>query len=547
MTVTGNTWTQWAALWMVTMVVGCGAGHDPAIQAGQRPNLLLILADDLGYTDLGAFGGEIDTPNLDRLAWAGVRLTNLHAGASCAPTRAMLMSGTDNHLAGMGGQPGLTTPGQRGHASYQDRLSPTVPSLAERLRDAGYATFMSGKWHLGSARGDLPGARGFERTFILTQGGANHFGSRPMLPRYARADWYADGRPVDPDDSFYSTTGLTDALLGFLDTHEDDEDDRPFFAYLAYTAPHWPLQAPDELLQKYRGRYDAGYDALLERRIEGAHAAGVVPANATGVRSYPTLQPWTELDADTRARLSAGMTAYAAMVDALDQGVGRVVSWLHEHGQLDNTVIVFLSDNGAEGHAMEAVFADWVNANFDNRLENIGRGDSYVTTGLGFARASAAPWRGTKARLSEGGVRVPGFVRLPGGREGGRVDAAWLSVRDIVPTFLELAGAPTDAHIIGRSWLQRLRGGAAALYGPDEVLAAEQFGRRSVQVGNWKALLMEAPWGTGEWQLYNLAEDPGEQVDVAAEHPRRVRELARAWRAYARRVGVVEPERSIYY
>lgn len=528
----------WGLLWMC--LAGCAESPPPA---SPPPNILLIVADDLGYTDLGAFGGEIKTPNLDALALQGIRFTNFHTSASCAPTRAMLVSGTDNHLAGMGSQSGLETEQQAQHRAYRNALLPEVPTFMEGLQQAGYRTYMAGKWHLGSAAESLPSARGFDRSFALMEGGGGHFDDKALLQRYGKAHWLEDGAPVTLPADFYSSDFLTDRLLTYIDSTPAGQ---PYFAYLAYTAPHWPLQAPAESIAKYRGRYAAGWDALRAARMAGAIAAGVVPPTARAVDFEAGMEPWSELDADGRAQALARMEVYAAMVDRLDENVGRLLAQLRARGDLQNTVIVFMSDNGAEAHDMESeqIHQGWLRANFDNSLENIGTATSYTALKASWARATAAPFRASKSKVSEGGIRVPAFVNLPGGEAN--IDDAYMRVMDLGPTFLTLAGASVPDSMQGRSLLERWQGGAAP-YAADEVIAYEVYGRRGAQRGDWKVLLQEPPYGTGEWQLYNLASDLGEQEDLSAEHPVLRDQLIQAWQQYADEVGVVLPEQPIRY
>ncbi|MDP6375626.1 MAG: sulfatase-like hydrolase/transferase [Pseudomonadales bacterium] len=514
----------------------------------ERPNLLLIVVDDLGYTDLGSFGGEIATPNLDGLARSGVRLTNFHSSASCAPTRAMLMSGTDNHLAGMGTQGSLRTPGQADSPAYQNRLSADVDSLAAVLGSLGYRTYMTGKWHLGSDEGYLPNARGFDRSLALMPGGAGHFDHTPLVEALQSADWRLDDAPFTLPESFYSTTDLTDWMMRFVADGGEQDTRAPFFAYLAYTAPHWPIQAPDALLEKYRGAYSMGYDELLEARMRGAAAAGVVAPAAQPVRHTEGVPVWVSLSEDEKAGFVARMGAYAAMVDSIDQNVGRLLTYLEESDHLANTVVVFMSDNGAEGHAMEYLpsLAGWVEQTFDNTPASIGTRRSYVTIGEGWARATAAPFRLSKARVSEGGIRVPAFVHLPG-EVRGSIDDAYMTVMDLAPTFVEIAGGEPRKQHRGRSLLSRWRGGSAPVYDEEDVIAFEVYGRRAVQRGRYKALLMEPPFGTGDWQLYDLRVDTGEQSDLSAELPDLRSELIELWEAYADEVGVILPETPVIY
>ncbi len=374
--------------WMLAVVqFGCDAKNGQSSNldaeiAEQPPNIILIVADDLGFTDLGAFGSEIDTPNLDALASAGLRLTNFHTSASCAPTRAMLMTGTDNHIAGMGSQSGLATPEQKQHRAYSNRLLPEVPTFVEGLRSAGYRTYMAGKWHLGSVAESLPSARGFDRSFALMQGGAGHFDDTPLFESYGKGHWLEDGQPAQLPEDFYSSDSLTDKLLEYIASTPNDQ---PYFGYLAFTAPHWPLQAPAEVIAKYRGVYDQGWDVLRAQRMAGARAAGVVPETAVAVDVEANLVPWEELTRDAQAQAQARMEVYAAMIDRLDQNVGRLMAALATRGDLRNTVVVFISDNGAEAHNMETPLrhGDWLANNFDNSLDNIGSTTSYVALQVG--------------------------------------------------------------------------------------------------------------------------------------------------------------------
>jgi len=515
----------------------------------KTPNILLIVADDLGYTDLGAFGGELATPVLDTLARAGTRFTNFHTAPSCAPTRAMLLTGMDNHQAGMGSQSGLETPLQAQTAAYQNRLSPKVPTIAEQLSALGYRTLASAKWHLGAEPETLPGARGFDRSFVLMEGGGGHFDDTPLLERYGRAHWFEDDEPFVLPAEFYSTDFMTDKLLHYIG---ETPVDQPFFAYLGYTAPHWPLQAPEADIKKQAGNYDAGWDRLREQRMAGARREGVVADGAVAVASEPGSKSWTSIDASAQQFASRKMEVYAAMVERLDNNVGRVLEALRQSGRLDNTLILFTADNGAEAHPMEVYpqIAQWVVNTFDNSFENIGASNSYATLGPSWARATAAPFRDSKSKIAEGGIRVPAFVSLPKGLRAAsiaeNIDSSYMRVMDLAPTFIELAGGEPPRDMEGRSLLSRWQGSESP-YSDTEIIASETYGRRAARRGPWKALLQGPPYGTGEWQLYNLQADLGEQNDLAQVHPELLAELVEGWQAYAQRVGVLLPETPILY
>jgi arylsulfatase len=514
------------------------------LAAGSRPNILLIVADDLGYQDLSVFGGEIRTPTIDALAASGVVLTNFYSSVACQPTRAMLMSGADHHLAGVGSQGRFID----GNPSYQNRLTERVASIAERMSELDYHTYMAGKWHLGERAGQAPADRGFERSFVLLQPGAFHF---DLIPYGANAavTYQDDGVEVQslPAD-FYSTVAYTDRMLGYID--EAAADDRPFFGYLAYTAPHWPIQALDEDMARVRGRFDEGYDVIRERRFQRLKELGYVPADATAPRLAAALKPWNELTPDQQARDIAAMEAYAAMVERLDTEIGRVLRHLEEIGELDKTLVVFMSDNGAEGTGNGPFQADY-RAQFDNSVENIGRRNSYALIGLGWGEAGAAGDFLSKGSLAQGGIHVPLIVSAPTlGVRAGRSDAL-VAALDLAPTFVELAGGTNETTVGGREVLPMtghslaplLRGETEAPRAPDEVLAFEHGGQRAVFRGDWKALWIAPPNGIGAWQLFDLAADPGETRDLAAAHPDVMAELAAAWERHAEEVGVAPPAR----
>jgi arylsulfatase len=535
-----------SVLWVASLAVLAGCQQDEGrsgLAPGSRPNILLIVADDLGYQDLSLFGGEIRTPNIDALAASGVVLTSFYASVACQPTRAMLMSGADHHVAGVGSQGRLI----EGNPAYQNRLTERVASIAERLSELDYHTYMAGKWHLGDRTGQAPADRGFEHSFVLLQPGAFHFdmiGYGANVP----ATYQDDGVEQQslPED-FYSTIAYTDRMIGYID--EAVASDRPFFGYLAYTAPHWPIQALDEDMARVRGRYDEGYDVIRERRLQRLKDLGYFPADAAAPRLAARLTPWNELTPERQAEEVAVMEAYAAMVERLDMEIGRVLRHLDETGELDNTLVVFMSDNGAEGTANDGPFRSEYRDTFDNSLENIGRRDSYRLIGLGWGEAGASGDFLTKGSLAQGGIHVPAIVSAPAlGLRPGRSNAL-VAALDLAPTFVELAGG-TNATTVGgrevlpmtgRSFAPLLRGEIEATRRPDETLAFEHGGQRAVFRGDWKALWIAPPNGIGGWQLFNLAEDPGETTDLAAVHPDVMSELAAAWERHAEDVGVTPP------
>ncbi len=548
----------------IYLVSGCSPSDSPAENAAagkpdDRPNILLIVVDDMGYNDLGSFGGEIETPNLDRLANAGIRFTNFQAASTCSPTRSMLMTGVDTHRAGLGNMLEELSPNQKGQPGYEGVLNDRVVTVATMLRDAGYQTLMSGKWHLGKGDEHAPTERGFQRAFSM-HGGASHFDD--MRPTYApnpdaKATYRDEGVMLEslPDTFEYSTQFYVDRLIEYLS--DAAYDDAPIFAYLPFTAPHWPLQAPDSAVEKYRGRYDGGYDALLTKRLKKAQAIGVIPQAARVGPPPPKYVPWNELTATQRNTESRAMEIYAAMVDEVDRHSGRLISHLKALGEFENTVIIFMSDNGAEGHDLDETWPaeafpkirKAIDSRHDFSYEAMGKPGSYVLYGANWARAASPAFNLYKAFPTEGGTRVAAFAYYAGFKQNAIIDDL-ISVKDITPTLLDIAGVkPHDGTYDGRA-VEPISGISqlAALTGegeqadPNRVLAFELFGKRSVRRGDWKIVHMPAPYGTDEWQLYNLSNDIAEANDLSVEHADIKQELIAEWDKFAKENNVILPD-----
>lgn len=508
----------------------CNSADDGA--RSERPNVLVIVTDDMGYTDLGAFGGEdIATPNLDRLALDGLRLTNFHTAPSCAPARAMLMSGTGNHEAGLGTQ--IAYPEFEGRRNYERFLQPQVAVIPEVLSAAGYRTYMAGKWHLGSADSTdatLPANRGFEQTFALLQGGDGHMHTVFDVP----AAYSENGKRLDelPPD-YYSTTLFADKLIGQFDSGR--EDTRPFFAWFAPTAPHWPLQAPPGWLDRYSGRYDAGFDALCRSRMQGAMDAGVLPDVADISRCPKEGQAWEEIDDDTRQTYLRVMEIYAAMTEHMDHEVGRLLEYLQDSGALDNTWVIFLNDNGPQGGGFEVrTLGNLARSDIDNSPENLGRAWSWTNIGAGWADAISAPYRDGKASQYEGGIRVPAFAWHRNIARAGETEAQLLTAMDLMPTILELTEVPAPGAefggrkvlpMRGRSFASLLSGSDDPVHPADEATALDAAGLSVVLRGHWKMVRPRV----GDWELYDLAADPGETQNTIESYPDIAAELAAAF------------------
>jgi len=550
------------ALLALASVVGSGCAGDPAPAPGAsaaapptadaRPNILLILVDDMGFSDLGAFGGEIRTPHLDALAQAGLRFTNFHTTPVCSPTRAELLTGVDHHETGIGNFQELRQDNQKDAPGYEGYLTEKVATLAERLKTAGYQTAMSGKWHLGYDPRANPAVRGFDRSFVLLGGGHNHFGRDPnytaAIPNAGIA-YTEDGASVRVTQPFYSSDAFTQKLIDFLPAQSGGA---PFFAYLALTAPHYPLHAPAEDIARYAGKYAAGWDVLRQERLARQEALGLLPS---GVEPHAHSEPiaWDSLPPERRAIEERLMETYAAMVDRIDQNVGRLMATLEARGLAENTIVVFLADNGAEGHQLDksviaAEQGKRLLASGDNRLESIGTERSYVWYGPNWAEAATAPSRLYKSFPTEGGTRVVAFMWDPGTVRSG-ISGSYVSVRDVAPTLLDLAGVPVEPQVAGRSVLapqgRSIRAwlADAALEPGVETVEAngEMFGRLYARRGRMKAVMIPPPTGPGVWQLYDVVADPGEIHDLAAQQPETLAALEAQWQRYAAASGVVVP------
>ena len=556
-----------AFLATIATVLLAGGGCSAKTPRQHSPNVLLVVLDDAGFNDLSVFGSEIRTPNIDRLAEGGLVFTNFHVAPNCSPTRAMLLSGTDSHIAGLGNMAEEMAPNQRGRPGYEGHLNFRVAALPELFQEAGYNTYMTGKWHLGQSEGTSPRARGFDRSFAMLDGGAGAFANMLPVVGPGIANYREDGHRVEklPPD-FYSTAFYTDRMREYIEGGRSSG--KPFLAYLAYTSPHWPLQAPQASIEQYRGIYDEGYDVLRDRRLGKLQSLGLAPRSVTPFPRLPGEPAWSELDAGQRRIEARKMEIYAAMISDIDHHLGRLISYLKDIGEYDNTIIFLASDNGPEAHHLEQgwdALSRWVAACCDNSYENMGKADSYLWYGPNWGQAGNAPARMFKGFTSQGGVQVPAIFHHPGTVRGGATTDALLSVKDVMPTLLELAGLrhPGDRFrgrevvpMQGKSMLPLLKGQVTEIHGEDYYIGWELFGKRAIRKGDWKIIyeayhevLEPRPKGirTNTWQLYNLAEDPAEINDVSAQHPRVLREMIGLWEEYARENGVILPNQTSGY
>ena len=522
---------------------------DAQQDSANRPNILLVVVDDMGYSDLGSFGGEIRTPTIDSLAESGLRMSSFYVAPACSPTRAMLMTGTDNHLAGLGAMKEALAENQKGKQGYEGHINTRVVTVASRLRDAGYHTYMTGKWHLGEELEHDPFHRGFEHAYIMLQGGASHFDDEWMMCANYTPTYREDGVRTHVPRGFFSSAFYTDKLIEYIDSAKDG---KPFFAYLAFSAVHDPLHLPDEWLHKYRGRYKAGYEVLRAERLERMKELGIVPRDTQLSHRVSMIPEWDSLSSEQKRRMARRMELHAGMAENLDHHLGRLFDHLKRKGVYDNTLIIFFSDNGAhpaEPHQYPGTTKEWLERNSDNRYENMGRRGSRISIGPGWALASSTPFRHFKGLPSEGGIRVPCIIAGPGVTRTGQIDSAFTHVMDIAPTLLEVAGASHAGEYQGRkvlpmrgkSMVPYLRGRTDAVRDEREHIGWELFGRRAIRQGRWKATWLDSPLGPDDWQLFDIVADPTERNDLAELKKEKLNQLILLWEEYADSAGVVLP------
>ena len=521
-----------------------------------KPNVILIVADDLGYSDLGVYGSEIKTPNLNRIAQQGIQLTNYHTGPTCGPTRAMLMTGVDNHRAGLGTNSAALRrlPELRGLPGYEGYLNNRVIPFSKILKDGGYHTFMAGKWDLGKIKGKLPTDQGFDRYFGIVDGGGSHFSdARGTFAGQKMAAYFEDGKSVPklPDD-FYSSESYTDRVLDYINNAPND--DKPFFAYLAYTAPHWPLQVPDEWIEKYKGVYDSGWQEIRKDRFERQKKLGIIDSDTNLPPMNRAVKNWDELAPFQKQVELKRIELHAAMVELMDFHIGRLIEYIESNIERE-TIIIFVSDNGAEGNSIGDVGDNkyWIPATFDNRLDNMGKRDSYVWLGAGWANAMVAPFGIYKSYTTEGGIKTPAIFYSTKNRFMNSKKNSVMTVMDIAPTILDMAGLdhPHSKEVellpmTGRSALKYLTNETESIH-ENNPIGWELYGNRALIKGNFKAVLIWPPEGDGEWQLYNISDDPTESNNLAESHPSVLQELITDWQGYAEINGVAIIDEDIGY
>ncbi|MAZ26844.1 MAG: arylsulfatase [Cytophagaceae bacterium] len=503
-------------------------GEDTPVQ---KPNIILIMSDDMGYSDIGAYGGEVETPNLDKLAAEGVKFTQFYNTARCCPTRASLMTGLYPHQTGIGHM--TNPPNSDQHdmelPAYRGYLNKNNVTLAELLRQAGYHTYMSGKWHLGMEKEDQwPLQRGFEHFYGILPGASNYF--RPEAPRGITVD---NEQVVITDEDYYTTDAFTDNAIKFIDGSQSQQDDKPFFLYLAYTAPHWPLQAPKENIDKYRKMYDEGWQAIREERYARMQKMGIIDEQT--VLSDQDSKAWDSLSGEKKKEMSLRRAIYSAQIDRMDENIGRLVEHLKQKGLYENTLLVFLDDNGAcaEGGMLGGGPA--------KQLET--KEGYFLSYGQAWANASNTPFRKYKHWLHEGGIATPLIVHWPAGIKGdnnGKTIRQYGFLPDIMATFADVSGAQYPAQyngnaippMEGESLLPLLEGSVGQIH--DKPIFWEHEGNKAVRLGNYKLVMEWKGKNKNHWELYDISSDRSEENDLSAQNPDKVNEMVAMWESWAK-------------
>ena len=456
------------------------------------------------------------------------------------------MTGVNNHLAGVATIPEMVPPELSDYPAYQGVLSLNTVTIATLLQDAGYHTYLSGKWHLGSTPELIPFNRGFERTFMLADSGADNWEQRPYLPLYDTANWYMDGLPTSLPEDFYSSRNLVDTLIGFINSNLGDG--KPFFAYLPLQAVHMPVQAPQEYIDRYMDAYTDGWNVLRENRRQAAIEAGLVPADVPMARMHTT-EDWDTLTNDAKRYEAKRMAVYGGMVEAMDHNIGRLLQWLKDIGEFENTIIIFTSDNGAEASDMTIPGAALGRRITGHNIDyaTLGLKQSLNTIGPSFASAAVSPLSWYKFQVGEGGMRVPLIISGPGLEDRKGFNHAFTWIADLAPTILKITGTDTPGKryggkpvygMEGKDLTGLLTGHADQVYGSNDFVAYELAGNKVVFHGDYKIVLHARPQGDGQWRLYDIIRDPGETADLATKHPALFQRMLGEWEMFEQRAGV---------
>ncbi|HHE65108.1 MAG TPA: arylsulfatase [Bacteroidetes bacterium] len=531
-------------LFLITSLICYSQPKEKEKSGSKPPNILLLVADDLGYADLGCYGGDIETPNIDKLAQSGIRFSRFHTSPLCAPTRAMLLSGNDNHIAGMGVQSLETEV-----FGYEGKLSDRIVTIPQVLKTAGYHTYMAGKWHLGMDKISNPHNKGFDHSFINVRGAGNHYNDQGIFEETPTTLYTEDGKPAKWKNGNYSTDFFTDKLIEYIGINKDD--DKPFFAFAAYTSPHWPLQVDEKYWKKYQGRYDGGYEKLKERRLASLKKAGMIPKDAVLPPNHQRVKSWDSLSEKEKKKESRKMELYAGMVDNLDHNIGRIIQYLKDIGEFENTLIVFMSDNGAaaEDFYHNDEYGPFIRKHFNVDYENMGKPNSFISYGPQWAEAGSSPFRYFKGLTTEGGMNTPMIISGPGVANKNAIENTFLTLMDLAPTFYEVAGAtyPKEFNnkdvypLKGNSILSFVSGEVNEIHDKEYVFGLEHANRAMIRKGVWKITNIERPFLTENFKLYNLSNDLAELHDLKEVEKDKYKELLQEWEKFSKEIKVQVP------
>ncbi|MBB6463275.1 sulfatase-like hydrolase/transferase [Flammeovirga kamogawensis] len=536
-----------------------------------RPNILLIVGDDMGFADIGPYGSEIDTPVLDSLAGQGVAFTNFHATPVCSVTRSEVLTGNNNIEVGLGAFDYAVYPGSKGKPGYEGYLTRNTVTIAQLLSDAGYNTYTAGKWHLGGVhgRGQGPSEWGFQKSYGIYVGGSNHWNQDVMLPDVKdpavakvlkegkipdvqKEKFYENGQLVDRPIGVYSNDLYTNKMLEYM--NDDKDNGKPFFAYMAFTTAHFPIQAPKEYIDKYYEYYlTHGYEDVKKKRFEMLKKYGIIDQSTPfpDTSKNPLVKPWESLTQKEKEQQARVFATYAGMIDSQDHSIGRIMDYLRENNKLDNTLIIYLTDNGPEGTDLRGKLSNpllnkWVNQNFDGTTEHVGEGNTDWQIGTSWANAATGTLQWWKGFVSEGGIRVPLIVVPPKNdkvRGKGVKVHNFTSVKDIPMTILAYANVehPKDNYkgqkIVAPSGISIksfLEGKTDTVRTDDQYVAFELFGNKYIVEGNYKAAYVrKGMWGDGEWHLFDINLDPGETRPLEVQQPELMKKLIKQYDEYA--------------
>ena len=510
-----------------------------------KPNIIIIVADDMGYADLGCFGSDILTPNIDKLAEEGIIFSNFYSAPSCAPSRASLLTGADNHMAGVGSQ-FYRTGDEWGYEGFLSNRVITIPQLLEE--EGGYNTYMVGKWHLGGNEDHLAHKKGFQKSFIMHQGAGNHYNNLGFVGLKSPSRYSLNGKEVDWPMGGYSTNVYTDYLIDFIDKGQSDK--KPFFALAAYTSPHWPLQVDSSYWKKYEANYKEGYEVLRQQRLEALKKKGIIAEDHKLPAVHPLIKPWDSLSVKEQKIETRKMALYAGMLENLDNNIGRLISHLKESDIYDNTVIMFMSDNGAAYRDFynKGIFKEFLQENYDNSYENMGMPSSFVSYGGAWAEAGSAPFKYYKQYTFEGGIRVPLIIKSKDILKTGSITNSPITLTDLAPTIYDLAQVEFPKTyknnkiypLKSKSINLLLEGKTDNVHYKDESWAMEHHHHALVRKGEWKLVNPGMSWDDSKFELYNLKKDPTEANDVKEIYPKIYKELLTVWDNYKKDYKIIK-------